>query len=775
MNNDSTFEKLKHLKTLENTRMIYDLMTEINLRVDGYNSYNGSGGLKARIDSRDSLKQKIDELVKGALNGEDVLYQNALSGHLRFWKQYYNSEKYTSMSNDIANSYAVFKAADTIAENMSEDDLPYLYEDLCISAAEMMNCEMCYILYGSDEDEIQIVSRSGYLIHEGRIMQDPSFLDILKLSQNEAIINGINLVYGKDINPQSESSIDKTYDYLIYEFPFHIDGKSKNGVLNLKKFFMVFCKINKDNPLSGKTSEDIIFESSKKILFLRHKIMSILERDYGVLLNFRYDCHYIKRIYDKKTDSLRILHISDIHAEDNSAWAINSNTFKKTDNMLDNLFNIMKNKGDNENVLAFELNKDDNRRSIELMVITGDVIQADKSAYIAQRKYNHTAEYIGHLVIKLWGEDHHSNIKRLPHDWKRRVIITTGNHDYMTMNELVSQTKERQTRYGEPSSTSGGTMTKFTYYVEFLQKFIDAPIDRLLRDDLNEVRYYKNFGFKTIVVNTASAANALQNNKVGANTDIVRHLLESSIWKDSEGIIRACLLHHGPGCKIGYIDDIYRERKLFPKTGTDHESPDNDFREKFKVLYSNFKVISNEIYKNSGKLDKIDIYDKFLNAYNHLSDYINEQMSSSFEEEQNEEIKEIKKAWINLYYESNIYPIMRDLFDYLSKIKNGQIEHDDRDEFISQSISKITNNVLMSQLDQNKHNKLIDLIIKQTPGRKVAFLSGHVHVSNDIKNITESDDYLNLVVGKALDRISVIELNNSTDMWNRWTAQYSDG
>ena len=50
MNNDSTFEKLKHLKTLENTRMIYDLMTEINLRVDGYNSYNGSGGLKARID-----------------------------------------------------------------------------------------------------------------------------------------------------------------------------------------------------------------------------------------------------------------------------------------------------------------------------------------------------------------------------------------------------------------------------------------------------------------------------------------------------------------------------------------------------------------------------------------------------------------------------------------------------------------------------------------------------------------------------------------------------
>ena len=136
---DSVFEKMKHLKSLENTRMIYDLMTEINLRVDDYKSYNGSGGLKARISSRDSLKQEIEELVKGALNGEDVLYQNALSGNLRFWKQYYNAEKYASMSDDIANTYAVYKAANSIenlkSENMSEDDLPYLYEDLCISAA----------------------------------------------------------------------------------------------------------------------------------------------------------------------------------------------------------------------------------------------------------------------------------------------------------------------------------------------------------------------------------------------------------------------------------------------------------------------------------------------------------------------------------------------------------------------------------------------------------------------------------------------------------------
>ena len=115
-----------------------------------------------------------------------------------------------------------------------------------------------------------------------------------------------------------------------------------------------------------------------------------------------------------------------------------------------------------------------------------------------------------------------------------------------------------------------------------------------------------------------------------------------------------CLLHHGPKCKIGYIDDIYGERKLFPKTDTSHESPDKLFREKFKVLYSNFKVVSNKIYETDGELNRDALYDEFLNAYNDLSAYIDKQMSSSFDNEPNEEIIDIKKAWIDLFFSSNI-------------------------------------------------------------------------------------------------------------------------
>lgn len=771
---DSVFEKMKHLKSLENTRMIYDLMTEINLRVDDYKSYNGSGGLKARISSRDSLKQEIEELVKGALNGEDVLYQNALSGNLRFWKQYYNAEKYASMSDDIANTYAVYKAANSIenlkSENMSEDDLPYLYEDLCISAAEMMNCEMCYILYGSDDDEIQIVSRSGYLVHDERILQDPSFSDIFKLLQEETVIKGIDLVYGKDIARKSEDSVDNAYDYLIYKFPFYIEEKSASGKTKEKKFFMVFCKLKKDDSLSVKTKEDIIFESSKKILFLRHKIMSILERDYGVLLNFRYDCHYIKRIYDKKSDGLRILHISDIHAEDDKSWETRSRTFADTDLMLNRLFAVMGKAGDNTIAPASELSEDDNRRSIELLAITGDVIQADKSAHIVQRKYNYTSKFIGHIVMMLWGVEGANGVKRLPHDWKRRVIITTGNHDYMTMNELVAQTKERQTRYGEPSRTSGGTMTKFTYYVEFLQKFIDAPIDKLLKNDLNEVRYYKNLNLKAIVINTASAANALQNNKVGANADIVGSLLESSLWKDGKENIRVCLLHHGPKCKIGYIDDIYNDAKLLPKEKD--ATYVKIYCEKFKTLYSTFKIIANDLFKTGGELSKDVSCDEFLNAYKNLSDYIDKQKLNSFNGA-TKKAKNAKNAWIEQYYSSNIYPVMRDLYEYVRKIKGGHSAYD-RDEFITQIISRIVNNVRMGELDQKKHDNLIELVKKQTSGRKVAFLSGHVHTFNDAKDITASDDCLDFVTGKAVERMAVIELNDREYEWNRWTVQASN-
>ena len=34
-------------------------------------------------------------------------------------------------------------------------------------------------------------------------------------------------------------------------------------------------------------------------------------------------------------------------------------------------------------------------------------------------------------------------------------------------------------------------MSKFTYYIEFLINFLDAPIDELLENDLNEIRDYK--------------------------------------------------------------------------------------------------------------------------------------------------------------------------------------------------------------------------------------------------------------------------------------------
>lgn len=74
----------------------------------------------------------------------------------------------------------------------------------------------------------------------------------------------------------------------------------------------------------------------------------------------------------------------------------------------------------------------------------------------------------------------------------------------------------------------------------------------------------------------------------------------------------------------------------------------------------------------------------------------------------------------------------------------------------------------MSEIDQNKHNNLISLITTHTLSRKVAFLSGHVHTSNSVKDITASDDYLNFVVGKALKQAAVLELNDSEDKWNRW-------
>src|SRR5699024_8560544 len=77
---------------------------------------------------------------------------------------------------------------------------------------------------------------------------------------------------------------------------------------------------------------------------------------------------------------------------------------------------------------------------IDLLAISGDIVDSkDANASRMEKNYRYAENLLNKIVITLWKDD----CGYLPHDWRRRILITTGNHDYASMNQYQATLKHR--------------------------------------------------------------------------------------------------------------------------------------------------------------------------------------------------------------------------------------------------------------------------------------------------------------------------------------------
>ncbi len=603
---------------LENTRIIFDFMEALSSESKiktGELIYTGLGGLKERKRIKEKEKECLERLLEKVFTMSDcpereeiILRQNSLGRYVQYWRSCFKEPK--SIKEQIprlAQLFHYFRLVSHLSELQQEqmneyyDALPYLYEDICLTLAENTNHKMCYIVTKDEDDpNFRIVARSGYVYRKEESCGDIDQLstDVYRQYQNlfndierrerdgdihiassnsplgyKALHKGINNIYTID-----HEFGDKRHDTgVILSFPFSL--LKTNQETDKRKFFIVLLNSNKSGETLNNqlTIDDAFFQKIGLVILLRDRLMQIFRRDYSTLLNYRYDCGYIQSVneehsskdnsVEKKEKRIAVLHISDPHIDENTTW-------KKGSVARNNLCEII------DQAIKKETREEGAQiPTPDLMAVTGDIIRAAVDGLTAQNEYQIAGGFLLHIAIVLWGESEGSEedqdkkiFVRLPHDWKRRIIITTGNHDYLTMNETVSVTSSRKTTFAKPLDRSGTTMMKFTYFIEFLQSFLDAPIDHLIADDMNEIRRYKNLGMNVLVLNTVSAANALQNNKVGVLKEKMLHLISLPTWTD-RNTTHLCLSHHRPGYKIMYSSDIYSiwgiQSKMKSQKGTE--------------------------------------------------------------------------------------------------------------------------------------------------------------------------------------------------------------
>ena len=564
---------------IENSRVIYDFMEELSHKTSNlyqtidlqwkYQGYVGDKGLKNYVNIQEEQKKKLEPIITESLNGE--LYQNPISSSLRFYLKVFdkylrtangkssqinqnNNTDITNCVNSVNNISGLlnyFNILQYLTEkqykehrHINYDKMPYIFEDLCFTLNRLANCKDSYIIYKKSGEASQLVARSGYLMITNDTLEAFSPITIGSEQFDKLILCG-------------EKQLDVTLS-CISRFD---DAKlikacrAKKDNENLEYFLVIRIPIDwsDENRLKYNFSKDkserdfyiiLRFDSTShadsnnpyfyidilyQIFFLRNRLWETLKEFGAGLLNFRYYCNYIRSV-NSKFQSIKLIHISDLH--------------------IDLKYNTLVDK------ITSDLNSEKYQNS-DLLMITGDIINYFTEAYAAQKAYKAAAEVIFNIARQLWVVTI-NEIQYLPHDWKRRILITTGNHDYATMGGVKVTTGARQTRIGLPALSVGGTMSRYTYFIEFLCDFLDAPVKSMIKFDLNEIREYNNLGSGIVVgvFNTVAEANHWQNNKVSLNQKIIKSLIANSNWRKKD-YFHIALMHHSPNYKIDYISDQY--------------------------------------------------------------------------------------------------------------------------------------------------------------------------------------------------------------------------
>ena len=753
---NSTLDLIMKYLYLENVKILYYGMRELEDLFPLCDEIKFGRSVDSFVSNMRKLNVKVQEHLqscypnmKADMDDEGILYQNSLSVFCRFWSK---SIKLVPVSADqikidvITYMFHYYRLLSYLSEDRKEsfkiDDMPYLYEELCRCMCGVTDAKMCYIAFQSDGDMPEIFTQSGY--YSNYISN--SHHKILTPQDMELVLRRSCAVWG---NGEMEDN-EEYEDYMLIPDIAVLSEKEKDRFLVIRialkdaeigeSYFYIVLQMEENNNVDKCI---VVLHKARNILFMREKLQAVLSKDYTILINFRFDCSYIKPYRKDNKETPIVLHISDLHVK----GEIGSDGKAAVTNVVERILKRL----------------DD--RKVDLLAVTGDLIDGhDASAPKAEQNYQNVAKLLDRIVQELWKDEE----GYMPHDWKRRVMIITGNHDYASMNQFQAVLRHRALAAGMPVDGESGTMSKFAYYIDFLIRYLDPPIDQLLNNDLNEIRFYRNLGIKVLMLNLSGLATPRRTNKMGANAEKVKALIKSNLWKHtSEKSIEAqtepfrlCLTHYPPNYKPDYFLDHYSILPGWekdPNKGTDN--PINKLvqyfvssvKEKFENKYGFFQNTGDaENGKNGQWREENTQTEKFLEEAKHFKDAMEDlrqnqtpataeigvyykQLIKLADEEQkgvpwNRRVEEI----VRKFEQNNLYRQLQSYVNWCEMEKRyDDVGYLQSNEQISKLLSNVYECLIMSKTDEDNYNDLKNEI--ESKGSIDLYLSGHVHAYQEDK------------------------------------------
>lgn len=759
---------------LENTRMLFSGMSDIKKLISA--DVLKEIGTRRPADSFDKYMDQLNKEVNRCLGScykdpdkeakeENLLYQNLLANFCRFW---YESTGEAPIGhgggvNPIAYMLCYFMSLENLSDEMGKtqnnSDLPYLYEELCRILCGITGFQMCYFTYCHAGNYPEIFAQSGYhvnLMEKDKILT-PELMDVIvrfSKDKEKELISGITRII------QFEEC-----DYLVLFIPIIGDIQSSDG------FYIVFQSEEQENIFcSDKAELDwTALRKARDVLFLRQRLQGVLSRDYNALVNYRYDCSYVRPISKDNEGCPSAIHISDLHIQQDMS--------AQSDKICERISNALEKCG-----------KKGNPARIDLLIISGDIVDSrEANAPKIEQNYRYAEQLLNHIVSTLWKD----KCGYLPHDWRRRIIVTTGNHDYASMNQYQAALRGRALTSAMPTDGESGTMSKFAYFIEFLIHYLDAPVDQLLYNDLNEVRFYQKLNLKVLALNCSGSATPRRTNKMGINDKKVKELLERDVWKSSEEKIyhekgkvykrepfRLVIGHYSPQYELSYFLDNYDVLPGWvwePEESGMDSRPLNHLVKLFQIaaqdeLSYRFEKEKNKDskYKSAVQNSRKNFMDEFgwlneaINAlmnekdtapspeadafFNRLNEFADNMVSKSLYKE--------KKDIVGKMKENELYQLIEKYYNWL--MLGSEIWNED----ISKLLHEVGESIRMGEQDKELFKNFIDEEIKD----KDLYLAGHIHAyakNGDIlvadklfdKSRTEIHGYIiqNLVKGSEDD------------------------
>ena len=506
----------------ENTRMLYSGIRRLS------ETMRESGYLWDNLTAHVSCELKNGGIVEtpDAGNVLDMLknspFQNPLHDLFQFLfndlamdgaDKEISFEQVQDLLSALLGIFRIMQSLENKEEMEQRKDYIQVYTALCFFLRKLGGYDNCCLVHKSNDNYSIIAEHTeitGLDIHKNA----RKIITLCEKSRNED---------GKLYNTVWEATQKESEDRTLV---LTLRIRRKADITYQQKVFVVF--FDQGWPEAGARKHTLY--RNHYLLFMRQQIQAALERDLYALYHFMLDRDDVVRT-TSIARRLCILHLTDLHISTKNKDAI---------------------------LKLIEDEKEELKKGKpELLVVTGDVVQGNGSGIFLEENYKCAEEVLTRIAEILWVEkNQYSERKELRSDWRKRIIIIPGNHDYASMNELVASSELRTTTIGMPSHQDGSPISKYTYYIQFLQNLLHTDTKQLIEDNLNELVEYHAPGFhiRFIALNSIAEVGTLRNNKVQLDKEFIEQLPQLGKTDD---LLNICLSHHTYSYKPDYFFDRY--------------------------------------------------------------------------------------------------------------------------------------------------------------------------------------------------------------------------